>query len=160
MKNGIIVGTVGLASVAQQMWLRDELFDLKAGEKFDKRYIVTKIIPQFYEAVKNHSGWKESDEVKEIESGFVFVYKSDIYLMYSDLSVKKCNKIGCMSNEDEDILFYTYASAYMANNPDKSSEEVIKETFKFAASCNRSVNLHGYIINTRDLEFKEMGIIE
>ena len=160
MKNGIIVGTVGLASVAQQMWLRDELFDLKAGEKFDKRYIVTKIIPQFYEAVKNHSGWKENDEVKEIESGFVFVYKSDIYLMYSDLSVKKCNKIGCMSNEDEDILFYTYASAYMANNPDKSPKEVIKETFKFAASCNRSVNLHGHIINTKDLEFKEMGIIE
>lgn len=160
MKSGVIVGTLGLATVAQQMWLHDEWFELEEGEEFDKKFIVTKIVPKFYEAIKDHHSWRSDDEVKEIDAGYVFVYKSDIYLMYSDLSVRKCKKIGCMSNEDEDILFYTFASAYMENNPDKSPEEVIRETFKFAASCNRSVNLHGYIINTKDFEFKEMGITE
>lgn len=160
MKNGVIVGTLGLASVAQQMWLHDEWFELEEGENFDKKFIVTKIVPKFYESIKNHRSWECPGDVKEIDSGFIFVYKNDIYLMYSDLSVRKCKKIGCMSNEDEDILFYTFASTYMENNPDKSIEEVIRETFKFASSCNRSVNLHGYIINTKDLEFKEMGIKE
>ena len=47
---------------------------------------------------------------------------------------------------------------YMENNPDKSPEEVIKETYKFAVPRNKSVNSHGYIINTKDLEFNEMGI--
>lgn len=160
MKSGVIVGTLGLATISQQMWLHDEWFELAEGEKFDKKFIVTKIVPKFYEATKAHRSWKEARDVLETDAGFVFVYKSDIYLMYSDLSVRKCNKIGCMSNEDEDILFYTYASAYMENNPDKSPEEVIKETFKFASTCNRSVNLHGFIIDTKNFEFKEMGIKE
>ena len=158
MKSGIIVCALGLAAVAQQMWLHDEWFELEEGETFNKKFIVTKIVPKYYEAIKNHRSWDSVGEVKEIDSGYIFVYKSDIYLMHGDLSVTKCKKIGCMSNEDEDILFYTYASAFMENNPDKKPEEVIRETFKFAASCNKSVNLHGYIINTKDLEFKEMGI--
>lgn len=158
MKNGILVGTIGLASVAQQMWLHDEWFELDEGEEFNKKFIVTKIIPKFYESIKNHRDWEERNHVKEIEAGFVIAYKSDIYLVFSDLSVKKCKKIACMSNEDEDMLFYAFASTYMENNPDKCPEDVIRETYKFAVPRNKSVNSHGYIINTNDLEFKEMGI--
>lgn len=158
MNNGILIATLGLAALAQQMWLHDEWFTVEENEKFDKKFIVTKILPKFYDAIKDHRAWKERNEVKEIDTGFIIAYKSDIYLVLGDLSVKKCKNIACMSNEDEDMLFYAFASTYMENNPDKCPEDVIKETYKFAVPRNRSVNSHGYIINTRDLEFKEMGI--
>ena len=143
MKSGVLVGTIGLAAVAQQMWLHEEWFEIPEGEEFNKRFIVTKILPQFYEAVKNHRAWEEEHGIMELETGFIMAYKSDIYLIFSDLSVSKCRKIACMSNEDEDVQFYAYASTYMDNNPDKTPEDIIRETYKFAAPLNLNLKKWG-----------------
>ncbi|MBR2025053.1 MAG: hypothetical protein IKA02_04535, partial [Clostridia bacterium] len=34
MKSGVLVGTIGLAAVAQQMWLHEEWFEIPEGEEF------------------------------------------------------------------------------------------------------------------------------
>ena len=158
MKSGVLVYSVGIAAFAQQMWLHDEWFDLEEDEEFDKEFIVTKIIPKFYEATKDFNKWEEDRGVSRVDTGFLMIYKDSMYYIFNDLCVMKCKGIACMSNEDEDMQVFAYAKAYMEKHPDASPEDVIKETFKFAAPLNRSVNLHGYLINTKDLEFKEMGI--
>lgn len=157
-KSGVLIGSFGRATIAQQMWLHDEWFDIGEDEEFDKEFIVTKIIPKFYETIKDRSEWEDDRGISTIDTGFILAYKSDIYYIYNGLAVSKCKGLACMSNEDEDMQLYAYARTYMENNPDASPEEVIKETFKFATPLNKNVNLHGYIINTKDLEFKEMGI--
>lgn len=154
LPSGIIVAASGPMRVTQRLWLHDEWFELEEGEVFDKRFIMTKIIPRFYEAIQDMDVWEEKKErhFSETEAGFIIAKGADIYMIFSDLSVIKCDKIAAMSDEDADMIMLSYAHACHEDDP----ERVIKKTYEFTASKNAQISTHGYIINTNDFTFKRM----
>ena len=154
MPSGIILAFNGASRVAQHLFLHDEWFELGEGEAFDKRFIVTKIIPRFYGSTRDMDFWKRREErfTNEIGAGFIIAKDSDVYIVFSDLSVIKCDKMAAMSDEDADVIMLSYASACREADP----EVVIKKTYEFTASKNAKISSHGYIINTKDFTLKRM----
>ena len=154
MPSGIIVAANGKMAVTQRLWLHDEWFELEEGEVFDKRFIVTKILPRYYNEIKDFASWEASDKryCKESGAGFIIAKGADIYMVFSNLSVIKCDRIAAMSDEDADEIMLAYANSC----PDEDPEMVIKKTYAFTASKNAQISTHGYIINTRDFTFKKM----
>ena len=158
MPSGIVVAATGPMLMTQRLWLHDEWFELKEGETFDKRFIVTKIIPQYYEEIKDMDVWEERKHhyVKETGAGFIIAKGGDIYEVFNDLSVVKCDKLAAMSDEDADLIMLSYANACKEEDP----ERVIRKTYEFTASKAAQISTHGYIINTRDLTFKRMEDVQ
>ena len=158
MPSGIIIAANGKMTVTQRLWLHDEWFQLEDGEVFDKKFIVTKIIPRYYKEIKDSACWEKVEKryCKELGGGFIIAKGADIYMVFSNLSVIKCDKIAAMSDEDADAIMLAYASSCTDNDP----EMVIKKTYEFTASKNAQISTHGYIINTRDFTFKRMEDIK
>ena len=158
MPSGIILAAVGAMFVTQRLWLHDEWFELEEGETFDKRFIVTKIIPRFYKAIEDMNVWKERKEQfhSEVRAGFILAKGADIYMIFNNLSVIKCDKIAAMSNEDADTIMLSYANACREEDPEK----IIKKTYEFTASKTAQISTHGFIINTKDFTFKKMEDVQ
>ena len=154
MPSDIIVASCGPMIVTQQLWLHDEWFELDDGEAFDKRFIVTKLIPKLYNATKNFDVWEEEfgDFVNSTEAGFIIARGGDIYMICNNLSVVKCEKLAAVSDARADMLMLAYANACTDDNP----EMVIKKAFEFASGRTATVSTHGIVINTRDQVFKKM----
>ena len=140
-------------SVRENLKTRAALYGI-CGEAFDKRFIVTKIIPRFYGSTRDMDFWKRREDrfTNEIGAGFIVAKDSDVYIVFSDLSVIKCDKMAAMSDEDADVIMLSYASACREADPEK----VIKKTYEFTASKNARISSHGYIINTKDFTLKRM----
>ena len=158
MPSGIIVAACGPMLTTQRLWLHDEWFELEDGEVFDKRFIVTKIIPRFYKAIKDMDVWEENKErfYNETRAGFIIAKDGDIYMVFSNLSVIKCDKIAAMSDEDADMIMLSYANACHEDDPEK----IIKKTYEFTASKTAQISTHGFIINTKDFTFKKMEDVQ
>jgi hypothetical protein len=77
-------------------------------------------------------------------------------MVFSNLSVIKCDKIAAMSDDDADAIMLAYANSCKEDDP----EMVIKKTYEFTASKNAQISTHGYVINTRDFTFKRMEDIK
>ena len=154
MPSGIIVAASGPMKVTQRLWLHEEWFELEEGEVFDKRFIVTNIIPRFYEAIKDLDVFEEHqrDQVALTKAGFIIAKGSDIYMVFNNLSVIKCDKIAAMSDEDADMIMLSYANAC----PEEDPEKIIKKTYAFTASKTAQISTHGFVINTKDFTFKKM----
>ena len=158
MPSGVIVASVGPMSITQRLWLHDEWFKLEEGEVFDKRFIVTKIIPKFYATTKDMGVWEENKGrfISETSAGFIIAKGADIYIVFSNLAVLKCDKIAAMSDEDADMTMLSYANACCEDDP----EMIIKKTYEFTSSKTAQIYTHGYIINTKDFIFKKMEDVQ
>ena len=154
MPSGIIVASNGEMRVTQRLWLHDEWFELEDGEAFDKKFIVTKIIPRFYDAIKDMDVWERKEDAfcDDTKAGFIIAKGADIYAVFSNLSVIKCDKLCALSEEDADLTMISYANACREENP----EMLIKKTYEFAASKTAKIFTHGFIINTGDFTLKRM----
>ncbi len=158
MPSGIIVATIGPMHTSERLWLHDEWFELAEGEVFDKKFIVTKLIPRFYKSIKNMDVWKENNNrmFNEIDAMFILAKGADIYLIFNDLSVFKCDKLVVMSDGEEDVMMFSYANACREENPEK----IIKKAFEFTSSKTAQISAKGFIINTRDFTFKKMEDVQ
>ena len=158
MPSGIIVAACGPMIATQRLWLHDEWFELQDGEVFDKKFIVTKIIPRYYEALKSIDFLKENEDdfYEEVDAGFIIAKDGDIYMIFSSLAVIKCDKIAAMSDEDADVIMLAYANACHEDDP----ERIIKKTYEFTASQTAQIFTHGFIINTKDFTFKKMEDVQ
>ena len=77
-------------------------------------------------------------------------------MVFSNLSVIKCDKIAAMSDEDADMIMLSYANACHEDDPEK----IIKKTYDFTASKTAQISTHGFIINTKDFTFKKMEDVQ
>ena len=159
MPSGIIIAASGPMQLTERLWLHDEWFELEDGEVFDKRFIVTKIIPRYCEALEIFDVWEENDNsyTNELDVGFIIAKGSDIYIIAADLTVVKCDKFAAISDGDTaDLMMISYANACEEENPEK----VIKKTYEFTAGKRANVSTHGFIINTKDFTFKKMEDVQ
>lgn len=159
MPSGIIVATIGPMHTSERLWLHDEWFELAEGEVFDKKFIVTKLIPRFYESIKDMDVWETNDNkmVNMLDAMFILAKGADIYVILNDLSVFKGNKIVAISDEDKDrcSMFFDAMSC-----SEKDPEKLLKKTFESVARRTSQVSTHGFIINTRDFTLKKMEDVE
>lgn len=160
MPSGIIVAAIGAMRVTQQMWFHDEWFELEENEVFDKKFITQKIIPKFYEEIKDKDFWESGGcrcrKVKTIDASFILVKGQDIYILQKDLSVIKCDGMAAISSEDAEEIMLSYAANCKGHNP----EIIIKKTYEFTADKITNISKQGVIINTKDFTFKRMEEIK
>ena len=153
LPSGILCGVNGQIRLTQRMYLHDEWFRLEEGERFDKRFLVEKIVPRFYEELCKIDGMthEETQHCDSAKASFLFAKDGNIYVMYGDLSVAKCQGIAALSNETaDDSLMYAYARSDGERDP----EALIRKTFAYAARMCGEVSSCGHLINTRDLTLK------
>lgn len=157
LDSGIIIATSGKEFVTQQLWLHDEWFELDEGEVFDKKFLVTKVIPKFYDAIKDFDIWEEDKEngFNLVDEQFIIAKGSDLFLIDRDLSVTKCGEYAIISENNEYYLMYGYAKLC-----EDTPEVILKKTFDFTTRRAAKIKNHGYVINTKDLEFKKMEDID
>lgn len=158
MPSGILLGAVGIMQVTQSMWLHDDWFELAEGEVFDKRFIVTKIIPKFYKVIRHMDAWeeKENRQYRQTKAAFILAKDADIFVIFDDLSVTKCDGMAALSPEDAETCLLGYVSASQEENP----ERLIRGAFEFASRKMGVVHRHGYVVNTRDFIFKKLEDVE
>lgn len=155
MPSGVIVAACGAMAITQRLWINDEWFEPEEGEAFDKRFIVTKIIPRFYDAIKHiDPAWEEDRDssVRVVRVSFIIAKGADIYAVSNELRVARCDKMAVLSDEDADTMMLKYAR----ESADTDPEKIIKKAFELAAENFGNVYDHGYLINTKDLTFKKM----
>ena len=154
MPSGVLLAACGPVGAVQRLWLRDDWFRPAKGETFDKRYIVTQIIPKFYREISRFNFESSSSAdlfIKEYEVGFILAKGPDIYTIRPDLSVLKCD--GLVAVDDGGGLnkgMMTYAR----NCSDRDPETVLRKTFAAVSRQNNNVSHCHCVVNDRDFQFK------
>ena len=152
--SGILCAAVGRMAFAQRLYLHEEWFELAEGERFDKEFIVRKIIPRYYQEIKDLDGWHhpKSGYASRIDADFILARGGDMYVIRGDLSVLKCRGAAAISDNDADEILVAYACASGIASP----EETVRRAFALASRVRRGISTRGFLINTRDLELTRM----
>ena len=153
LPSGILCGAIGKIRLAQQMYLHDEWFRLEEGERFDRRFLIEKIVPRFYEALCGIGGVEHDSKHRcdSVDAGFIFAKDGEIFVVFGDLSVVKCKGLAALSGDSADTLMYAYARGSCEGDP----EALIRKSFAYVAGKRGTVSECGCIINTRDLTFEK-----
>lgn len=153
MPGGILVGGAGWLRCTQYMFMHEEWFELGEGEVLDKRFIVKSIISRYYQATKNEE-WNEDTDMqsKTLNVAFIIAKGKDIFTVYNDMSVVKCDGVAAISKENADDMLSAYAISSQCDDP----ELTIRRAFELVCTKSNDAFLAGHIINTKDLEFKRM----
>ena len=154
LPSGILCAAIGRSAFAQQMYLHEEWFQLAEGERFDKDFLVRRVIPSYYREIKDLDGWRhpKSGFASHVDTSFIFAHGSDIYVVRGDLSVLKCRGAAAISDNDADEILVSYACASRIASP----EETIRRAFGLASRVRRGISTRGILINTRDFLLTKM----
>lgn len=157
LPSGILCAAIGPSHVAQRLYLHDEWFILAEGETFDKRFLVERIVPKFYEEIKDMDVWDTDKVIKRNKTTFLFAKGSKLFIMQEDLSVSKCDGVAAISSNVANELMFAYAAYCKESDP----IAVLRSAFALAtrSMCNVSADSY-YVIDTKELEFHKMEVVE
>ena len=152
LPNGVIIGCLGNARATQQIFAHPEWFD---AEVIDKKYLVTKVVPQIYEELKEIEEWRcEKYAAESTCSVMAIIAKgSDYYIITQDLIVKKCKGYSAISYNSGDVMI----TAYLNSSSEQDVKNQIINAFKAGTNYNDSFFTEIAVINTKD---KKLEIIE
>lgn len=144
----VLVGSVGTVANIRKLITHPEWFDTK-GEEFDKRFIVTNIVPKFYEELKKSRMLeiKEGEKPKS-KATFIIAVKDRIYKIYGDFGVVEFDKstsAGCTNG-----LIYPY----IKDISDGSVKEKMLEAMHISAKLESGVGAPYIYIDTVDKKYE------
>ena len=120
------------------------------NEEFNEKYIVTKLIPNIQNALKNNE-WKDKGE--RSNTWMLIAYKDKLWKIYSNYGILEVqddfDSFGC---GEQLALGSLYALKY---NEELSIEEKIHKSLQCSAYYSDGIDKPYYIMNTEDYEIKE-----
>lgn len=157
LKGGILVGANGPLVEVQQLYLNESWFVPPKGTPFDKKFIVTSIIPKYIEALREYDllGTDDKDESKypHSDARFIIVKDNDIFVINSDFGVLTVKDYAFVSSNDE-FRFYER----LLYSLDKSDPEKLFADFFAKAAENMGDAVEEYVvIDNKDMEFRLLG---
>ena len=157
LKNGIIVGAVGPLVQAQRLFLNESWFNPPKGVPFDKRFIVTSIIPKYIEYLDEFNLLEKRDkdesDYPHIEGSFIIVNGTDIFVIDSKFSVYIMKDTAIITTDGQNYVFESLAHVLDKSDPEK----FLTDIFKRAANALGDMLPEIVLTDTVNTEFRFLG---
>ena len=157
LKNGIIIGAEGPLVQVQRLFLNESWFTPPKGVPFDKRFIATSIIPKYIEYLDEFKtlGERENDEsdYPHIESSFIIVNGSDIFLIDSKFGVYIMKDTAIITSDGQRYVFEALELLLDKSDPEK----FLVDIFAKAADTLGDMLSEIVLVDTVNTEFRFLG---
>ena len=145
------VAACGIVSNIRIMTSHPEWFELD-GRPLTKKHIVTRIIPEYYELIKDRGHFDKGERnegAPNSECCFLISDGDRLFKVFDDFEVAELNEIGFIGCTDS--LARTVADLM---GKDADPEEVILKCQRLSAMVDEGVGPPYVLVNTRDKNFK------
>ena len=150
LDNGMLLSMTGETRTAQFILAHPEWFTVDEKKGLTKEHIVTKIIPQLYEALD------DAELLEREDRGTPPIAKCTIMMAYQDKLFEICRDLQVLRYEDYQASGSgANAILYGLSKLDKSKDinEQLLRLLKISAMHDTNVSAPFIFINTKDLEF-------
>ena len=157
LKNGVTVGAIGPLAEVQKLYLNESWFNPPKDTPFDKKFIVTSIIPRYIDYLKEFNLLEDSDDddtdYPHTSSSFIIAKDKDMFLIDSNFGVFIMNDIAIISDENQDSALEALALLLDKTDPEKFLVEI------FAKAAANLGNMVPEIVltDTVNTEFRFLG---
>lgn len=159
LKGGILIGSVGMKAITQRLYLNEKWFTPKKGEPFDKKFLVTSLIPKYIAELDRagllgvQSREEKDDDAPIAEATFIVVSGSDIFLIDGEFNVTEIDEIAVIG----DSTAGSFIGEYMDFQDKTDIERTLLNAFKECERHKSGVCSKIVIIDNVDKEFKLYG---
>jgi hypothetical protein len=158
LKGGILLGASGPLVETQKLYLNESWFVPPKGVPFDKKFIVTSIIPKYVALLDEYDllgGEREDDEDKypHSQSQFIIVKDNDVFVINSDFAVFSAGDCAFVASSDNRDFYDKLIYSLDKSNPEK----FFTDFFVRASDFFGDVVEEYVVIDTKDMEFKLSG---
>lgn len=157
LKNGIIVGAVGPLSQSQKLYLNESWFNTPKGVAFDKKFIVTSILPKYTEVLRKFNLFESEEDddpvVPRISASFIIANGEDAFLIDNTLGVFVIKDYAAICDDGQSGVFENLEYVLDKSDPEK----YLVETFKKASETLSNILPEIIVIDTVNTEFRLHG---
>ena len=148
MIGNVLVGSAGKVRAIRRLISHPEWFDTD-GKPFDKRFIVTEIVPKFFKDLDEYSLLKcEKGEIPSSSSSVLMACEDRLFLLKDNFSVfeiDKCCAIGCTK----------YLIDPLIRDPEEGKEfEVMLSAMRLSSELSPAVGAPYYYADTKTLKYE------
>ncbi len=145
-ESDVIIGLCGYVRDANILSCVDEYIEeiTKLKDEVNFKYIVTKVVPKIFNILKeNKRIIEKKDELEEMGSELIFVYRDGIYQINSD---------GCVIEIDDYVAIGSGARVAMGylNQHSDNPKDAVAKAIKSTCTTDLYVNYPIILMNTKD----------
>lgn len=147
----VLVGSAGKVKNIRRLVVHPEWFDTK-GAPFDKKFIVTGIIPRLFEDLSEHKILNTKEEFPENEASVIMAHKDKIFLITDNFSVYEIDKavaVGCT----KELIHPTLKD--MAEGEEIAT---MLQMVRLSSELSSAVRPPYYFIDTESLEYRTVEV--
>ena len=150
MPHGVLVGMTGSVQNGEILCAHKEWFDDLEHEKLTKEFLVTRIVPKFYNELKMYGALKKETPA-DSETTLMFAQEDRLFTMRDDFSVTVVpmfDAIGC-----------GFAAAVAVYETDKTSpvKDKMLLALRLASEHDATISPPFVFIDTKQLEFETVA---
>jgi hypothetical protein len=156
LKGGVLVGADGPLIEVQKLYLNESWFTPPKGTPFDKKFIVTSIIPKYIEVLKEYeldAEDEDEDKYPHSHSQFIIVKGDDIFVVTSDYGVFSVKDFVFISAEKERNFYKKLIYSLDKSDPKGFFEELFKKSAEVLSDAVEEYVL----IDSEGMEFSLLG---
>ena len=158
LKNGILIGSIGYKAQTFRLYLNESWFTPKNGEKFDKKFIVTSIIPKYIARLKKDGALEQGDEDEKTNapftsSSFIVVSGQDIFVIDSEFNVTEIDKIAVLG----DSLATKFIGEYLEFHDGEEAIPSILNAFCECSKIRKGVGKSIVVVDSESGKFEFYG---
>lgn len=158
LKNGIMVGAIGPLRQTQKLYMNESWFTPPKGVPFDKKFLVTNLIPKYINKLCKMGALEEVKEPDEayprIAGEFIIVNGDDAFIINGDLGVYTVKDFAIITDlDDYDKYVYSAVASVDRSEP----ERFFRELFQIMSEGLKEVVPDIAVIDTVNTEFRYYG---
>jgi ATP-dependent protease HslVU (ClpYQ) peptidase subunit len=147
----VLVGSAGSVRRIRRLVEHPDWFDTK-GAPFDKKFIVTNIIPRFFDDLSEHKILNTKEEFPESEASIIMAHKDRIFLITHSFSVFEIDKavaIGCTKE---------LINSAMKDIRDGKELDTMLELMRLSGELSSAVRPPYYFMDTESFEYTNVEV--
>ena len=148
LENGMLVGLCGRVKGHQKILARKELFDIPEGVKFDKRYIVKNIIPEFC-AISGDISDEKDVRNTAMSVSMILAWRDKLFVITRYFDVFECGTFAAIGAGNE---YARYELSQIAEGNDVN--EGLLKALRAGAYFDNTISAPFILIDTKDREYR------
>ena len=144
--NDVLIGSAGSVKNIRHLIENPEWFDTK-GEPFDKKFIVTCIVPKLYRELEEYNHLEFRDDIPTNAASVIMSHKDKIFYMDNSLAVHEIDKVtsvGCTKELIRPLLI---------DMKDGEELETMISAMRMSSYLSPAVRPPYYYVDTKTMKF-------
>ena len=157
LKNGVIIGAVGALSKTQRLYLNESWFKPPKGVPFDKKFLVTSVVPKYIALLRDLNQLKEpscaEEDYPHINESFIVINGDDAFIIDGNFGVYIMNDIAVITDDEKRVVGDSLVYTLDRSDP----ERFMKELFAGMGDALKDYTPEVAVLDTKNTEFRYYG---